>query len=330
MKAWVQVLQHLADGRFHSGEELAFALGCSRSAVWKQLQNIRQLPGIEVDSVKGKGYRLSRPLDLLQEDVLLARLSETNRTRLGACNVLHTVDSTNALAMDERLQRSGQAMAWFAELQTAGRGRRGRPWVSSFGDNIYFSLAYRFDLAMGQLAGLSVATGAVLVQLLREYGLTGHGLKWPNDIHWEGRKLAGILLEAHGETDGPSTAVIGIGVNLRLDKRVAEGIDQPCATLEDAGLLIDRSHFAGDLLNTVISMCEQYQGNGLEPFLQIWRDNDLYKGKEVALLGPNNEIRGINEGLADNGGLSLSVNGVSKTYFAGELSLRPTDEVDRV
>lgn len=316
------ILRLLSDGRFHSGEELAGHLGCTRSAIWKQVKQLRDQTALHIDSVTGRGYRLRRPLRLLDREQIVGRLSDSSAQDLQACHVLGSVTSTNALALASSPAMQGPAAAWFAEHQTEGRGRRGRTWISPYGRNLYFSLAYRFDLPMTRLSGLSIASGAVLAGVLSRHGLQGHALKWPNDLLWQSRKLAGILLEAFGESDGPACAVIGIGVNLDLGRDAAQQIDQPAVCMREAGVDVDRNQLAGDLLDAALQMCRRFATHGLAPFAESWRDYDAYQGEQVRLLGATSELRGQCLGIADDGGLRLRVGSETNTYYAGELSLR--------
>lgn len=315
----------LADGRFHSGEQIATELGCTRSAIWKRMRELREIPGIEVDSVTGRGYRLCRPIELLDRNKILAAAANPEALGLQGCQVLGSVVSTNALAGEAELTRPGQGAAWFAEHQSAGRGRRGRTWVSPYGRNLYFSLAWQFDAPLSELAGLSIAAGAMLAGLLERHGLSGHGLKWPNDLLWDGKKLAGILLEVHGETGGPANAVLGIGVNIDLEQTLQDQIDQPATSLRGAGLGVGRNRLAGELLQASVEMCHQFAASGLQPFVAQWRGFDLFKDQPVCLTGPGLEHRGRCLGLDDDGGLRLQEDGVVRTFYAGELSLRGGD-----
>ena len=324
MRRHEELLLILADGRFHSGQEIAASLGCSRSAVWKRIQKLREIPGLGVDSVTGRGYRLHRPLELLQRDLILQQLPAARRGLLHRLEVLGSVGSTNTLAM-QNAPGAGRASAWFAEHQSEGRGRRGRSWVSPYGRNIYFSLAWRFDTPLARLSGLSIAAGTVLCEVLDVHGLRGHGLKWPNDLLWQGRKIAGILLEANGETEGPATAVIGVGINLDLDRQAAQHIDQPYASLRDAGVRVQRNRLAADLLDASMSMCSEFADQGLAPFLATWQRYDAFRDRPVRLVGPGSELHGHYLRIADDGGLRLLVEGREQTFYAGELSLRPGD-----
>ena len=188
------LLRAIADGEFHSGEELARLLGVSRTAVWKQLQKIQAQTGLELESVKGRGYRLAQPLELLDSDRVLAGLAAPVRNLLAQFEVYEEIDSTNRLALLRALESGCRGHVIVAERQTAGRGRRGRQWISPFGRNIYCSTIWEFDGGAAALEGLSLAVGVAVASALTDVGVRGVGLKWPNDVVGGGRKLAGILL----------------------------------------------------------------------------------------------------------------------------------------
>lgn len=321
MAETLQVLRALSDGRFRSGEELAGSLGCSRSAIWKHVRQLRQQSGLQIDAVTGRGYRLAEPLELLDSGTILQGLSLQQHASLGALHVEDVVGSTNELA----LQQAGNVMpspqAWFAEAQTGGRGRRGRTWHSPYGRNLYFSLLYRFDLPLHRLAGLSIAVGLELAEMLGDLGLQGHGLKWPNDLHWQGAKLAGILIEAQGESEGPASAVIGIGLNIDLG-RPPEWLDQPVCSLRDAGLAVSRNRLASELLGRMLGLCERFADEGLAPFTQKWPRYGLYQGERVRLSGLGSNHVGMLRGLNPDGGLRLELDDGERVFYGGELSLR--------
>lgn len=322
--SWLPLLRLLADGAFHSGEQLAAELGCSRAAIWKQLRPVRELPGIRVDSVRGRGYRITPKLALLSTETLLDKLTQPQRDQLEMLHVATIADSTNAMALAQLPTTSGRAKAWFAEHQTAGRGRRGRQWISTFGNNIYLSIAWRFDLPMSRLAGLSLAIGASVAKLLADHGLQGHGLKWPNDLLYEQRKLGGILVEVSGEAQGPVTAVIGIGLNLDMprDQAVTQAIDQPWVTLNDAGIAPDRSDLAAGLLGALLDACCRFSSEGLAGFLPDWERYELYRGEPVRLQAGKQSIDGAYIGVAPDGGLVVRTAAGTQRFYSGEVSLR--------
>ncbi len=313
----------IADGNYYSGEKLALSFGITRAAIWKRMQRIGDILGLDIDSVPGRGYRLSRPLVLLDRQKILSSMDRSRIDVLDSLNTLFSVGSTNDYVAKEQASGPGRSVACFAEQQTAGRGRRGRSWVSVFGQNIYLSVGYSFNLPLTQLSGLSIAAGVSLAQVLGRHGLQEQALKWPNDIHSSGRKLAGILVDASGDMEGPSWAVIGLGLNMRLDKNAATGIEQPWTDLfSEMTSLPDRNQLAGDILSDLIGACQTYEMRGLQPFLQAWQQFDRYQGQEVELNQGQSTASGRYIGLADDGGLILETDTGQHIYYAGEVSMR--------
>jgi biotin operon repressor BirA-like protein len=195
MQTETDLIRTLADGRFHSGEELGRLLGVSRAAVWKRLQQIRDAFGIEVDAVKGRGYRFREPLDLLDETDIRHHLAESGVESPGQLYLHASIDSTNSWLMAKGAAGEPSGAVCLAEQQLSGRGRRGRHWVSPYGRNIYLSLLWRFDMTPMQVAGLSLAAAVGVLRTLQAFDCQDAGLKWPNDILWQERKLAGLLLD---------------------------------------------------------------------------------------------------------------------------------------
>jgi BirA family biotin operon repressor/biotin-[acetyl-CoA-carboxylase] ligase len=318
-----QLLGRLADGRFHSGEQLAQLLGVTRSAVWKQIQRLEAELGLDISAVRGRGYRLSSPLELLDAGRIRAELNHAARECLEQLTLQAITPSTNACAAADPPTEIGCARAWLAEHQTDGRGRRGRQWVSSFGENLYLSIAWRFELPMTELGGLSLVAGVVLAEVLAQLGLEGHSLKWPNDVLVDGRKLCGVLLEVSGEADGPSTAVLGVGVNFRLPARQGSKIDQPWTDLSRSNApLISRNRLAGVLLDRLIEACREFGVGHLAPFLPRWDRFDRFKGQMVRVVRGPNSSEGIYRGITPGGAMLLEGPSGLGEYHAGEVSLR--------
>ncbi|RJQ46114.1 MAG: bifunctional biotin--[acetyl-CoA-carboxylase] ligase/biotin operon repressor BirA [Gammaproteobacteria bacterium] len=316
-----QLLALLADGGFHSGAALAHTLGVSRSAVWKAVHAL-SAHGVEVYAVPGRGYRLPAPLELLHGDTILAQLSPRARRMLDGLEVHDELDSTS-----QHLLRNAAAWpgvhACLAERQTAGRGRRGRAWLSPLGHNIYLSVLWRFEQSPASLGGLSLAAGVAVAQVLRALGVQGLGLKWPNDVVWQGRKLAGILLDLNGEASGPCSVVTGVGLNVMMPQTQGALIDQPWTDLNTIlGAPVLRNRCAGRLLERLIVTFDEYARNGLAPFLEPWRAFDTLTGKTVRLQWPQGSATGRVQGVREDGALRLSVNGVMRYYNYGEVSVR--------
>ena len=317
------VLRRLSDGRFHSGQDLARDLGVTRTAVWKHVKGLEMGLGLVISAVRGRGYRLAAPMEMLDEERVRAELGGASRAFLDTLSVAQVVDSTNNCASADPPQQSRLAKVWLAEMQTEGRGRRGRQWVSTYGVNLYLSFAWRFDLAMNDLAGLSLAAGVVVAEVLQRLGMDGHALKWPNDILVDGRKLSGILVEASGESGGPATAVIGIGVNFRIPADQGRRIDQPWTDLRQVcERNVSRNRMAGMLIDGLIDACLTYENERLSPFLDRWKRFDRMRDQEVLLLRGDQVTAGIYRGIAASGALLLDEASGRREYNAGEVSLR--------
>ena len=222
------ILRLLADGQFRSGEAIAKRFGVTRATVWNAVQHAEGL-GVQVYSVRGKGYRLPERLDFLDR----ARIAEMLGEASGQFTLeLHDlIESTNSLLMRRAAESAPHGTCVAAELQQAGRGRRGRAWHSGLGTGLTFSLLWRFNQGAGALSGLSLAVGVGLSRALREMGISGITLKWPNDVLHQHRKLAGILIELQGEMLGPSAAVIGIGLNVQMPFEARDAIGEIPAEL---------------------------------------------------------------------------------------------------
>lgn len=311
------LLKLLGDGAFHSGEDLGRVLGVSRSAVWKKLQQVEAELGIEVHKVRGRGYRLAGPLHLLDA----GEIADNDHGAPWPVRIYDVVDSTNAEAM--RLIEAGTQLPLLvlAEQQTAGRGRRGRKWVSPFAENLYYSLAVRVEGGMRQLEGMSLLVGLALVETLRELGVAKAGLKWPNDILVGDRKLAGILLELTGDPADVCHVIIGVGVNVNM--RSANEVDQAWTSMAvELGGMLDRNQVASSLSHNLGLYIARHREEGFNAFRDEWERNHLWQGKEVSLIAGDRVIEGTVLGIEGDGSLRLCVGGVERSFNGGELSLR--------
>ena len=313
-----KLLALLADGQFHSGEELGDALGVSRAAVWKQLKKLEDLD-VPFSSVKGKGYRLHDAIELLDESQIRTCISQ----RLDILELLLDVDSTNTYLFNRASDHMGKRYAVMAEKQNHGRGRRGRQWVSPFGRNIYLSLLVSFSGGMSALEGLSLTTAIAVERALRRLDIQGVGLKWPNDIYADGRKLAGILLEVTGEYNSHCQVVIGIGLNLSMNESEAKDIDQPWVDLRSLNPNLSRNEVAGVLLDELLTCIDTFQKEGFAPLQEYWSERDIYHESEVSVVSPSQEITGVVKGVNRKGELLLKTSRGMEVISAGELSVRP-------
>jgi BirA family biotin operon repressor/biotin-[acetyl-CoA-carboxylase] ligase len=318
-----RVIEILADGEFHSGELIAKEMGVSRAMIWKSIQAIRENQKLQIISVKGRGYKLQQPLELLNEEVILNALPSAMKDSL-QLHIQNSISSTNSWLMERAVEGIPSGTLCIAEQQTSGRGRYGREWVSPYGKNIYLSLLWRYLLSPADVSGLSLAAGVVILRVLRKLGLKDAGLKWPNDILWQEKKLAGLLLEVAGESTGPCHVVIGIGINIDIDDQSAAKIDQPWIDLASIQGFkkVSRNLLVAMILDALLVCLQRYQKEGLEPYLADWKGFDLHYGKKVCLKSGGSEIVGIHQGIDKYGGLRLNVAGKIRSYHAGEVSLR--------
>ncbi len=322
MKFRREILQALSGGSFRSGKELGDSLGISRSAVWKHVKALRQL-GLDVYAVRGKGYRLSLPLELLDHQVIFSAIPVATRSLVSAIEVQLELESTSEYLVRKARGGALSGHICFAERQTAGRGRRGRVWISPLGGNLYFSILWRFPEGPQSLGGLGLAVGVGIARALQKSGLGDVELKWPNDIYWRGMKLGGVLLEMFGESAGPCGVVIGIGVNVRMPGGVGTAIGQPWVDLETAiGRAVSRNKLAAIVTHEVFSAVREFQLGGLGRFLAEWRDLDALAGKQVRLVTPSESLVGTAVGVDANGALLLRKGGQVRRYYSGDVSLR--------
>lgn len=317
-----QLVEWLADGRFQSGERLGQRLGVSRAAVWKQVRDLERM-GLLVQAVRGKGYRLAQPLELLNLDAILAQLSPGAREDLASIEYFHELASTNEYLRQHDTKRSGAVC--LAERQTRGRGRRGRHWVSPYGANLYLSLLWRFERGVAALGGLSLVVGIALLRALQDLGIQDAGLKWPNDVYLRNAKLAGILIEIAGESAGPCSTVIGLGVNVAMPEHCGTQIDQSWTDLSRAsGRPVSRNQLAGLVIERLLLAVREFDRTGLRPFLIEWQRHDLSFGQPVWLQTAEGRVSGTGAGIDDDGAFLLDTpNGIHR-YTSGEVSLRIT------
>lgn len=316
----IQLLQLIANGAFHSGEALGETLGLSRAAISNHIKALSAL-GLDIFSVKGKGYRLAAPLSLLQAEQILAL---RRRPAVGALDVLNIIDSTNQ-HVKSRTAELASGYACVAEAQTAGRGRHGRTWVSPYGASIYLSYFWSFAQGYQAMAGLSLAIGVAISEALRELGFADIQLKWPNDIYLNSKKLAGVLIEVEGQVGSACDSIIGIGLNVALPSSL-EGIDQPFTDLASvADQQVDRNQLVAVLLDQLDHTLQLFEQQGLPAFSSAWQQLDLFRNKPVKLILGDQTVRGMGRGINDSGAFLLEHEGQIKAYHGGEISVRADD-----
>jgi BirA family biotin operon repressor/biotin-[acetyl-CoA-carboxylase] ligase len=314
------LLRLLADGEFHSGEDMARQLGMSRASVHNALHDVAQY-GVLLHSVRGRGYRLSRPLCWLDKDRIL---DEVGEARAALClDILDHATSSNALLLKAASQGAASGSVMAVEWQSAGRGRLGRTWYAGMGEALTFSLLWRFESGLAALSGLSLAVGVAMMRALRELGVDDAGLKWPNDVMLPSGKLAGILLEAQGDMLGPSAVVIGIGLNLAAPAE-ANKIGQAAGDLSACGVTPNRrNEVLGCLLKHLVCMLREFSAQGFTALRKEWETAHIHARRPVELLMPDGKrIAGIALGVTDEGALRMETADGLREFHSGEVSLR--------
>ncbi|KIC84970.1 bifunctional biotin--[acetyl-CoA-carboxylase] ligase/biotin operon repressor BirA [Pantoea agglomerans] len=311
----LKLVDILSDGDFHSGEQLGETLGMSRAAINKHIQTLKSW-GLDVYTVTGKGYSLSAPIQLLDEQAILSQITQGN------VSVIPVIDSTNQYLL-ERMHEMESGAACIAEYQQAGRGRRGRQWFSPFGANLYMSMYWRLEQGPAAAMGLSLVIGIIMAETLRSLGADDVRVKWPNDIYLNDRKLAGILVELTGKTGDAAQIVIGAGINLAMRTADASQINQGWINLQEAGVTVNRNDLAARLINSLREALPLFEQEGLTPFVARWAALDNFINRPVKLLIGEREVHGIARGVDSQGGLLLEQDGEIKAWVGGEISLRP-------
>ena len=315
------VLQRLTAGPV-SGDTLAREAGLTRAAMWKRIEALREA-GVDIDAQPGRGYALRNPLELLDAGAINAALPVGVRASVATLEIAWSLDSTNSELLRRDTPAQG-ATVLLAERQTGGRGRRGRSWVAPPAAHRSRRLARQFSGGLSRLGGLSLVAGVAVAEALHADGYAQVQLKWPNDLLVSGRKLGGLLVEGGGEHAGPVRAVIGLGLNVRMPLDAAATLDQPWVDLAALSAAApSRNAVAASVLGHLLPALEQFDVEGLSPFLARYAHFDALAGREVVIHGAGTPAGGTALGIAADGALRVRVDGEERSFHAGEVSVRP-------
>ncbi len=318
--AWT-LLRELSHERFVSGAKLAEKFGVSRSAVSDALHDATEA-GVEIFSLTRKGYQLAAPLDMLDAaEVRAAMGAAGKRVQIEICA---EIASTNSELMRRAEQGVPSGTCLAAELQSAGRGRRGRSWQSGFGTSLTFSLLWRSELGVAALGGLSLAVGLAVVRALRKLGLAEAMVKWPNDIVVNGEKLGGILIETRGDMLGPSAAVIGIGLNVALPAAMRAEIDQAVTDLHThCAAPPTRNRLLAAVLSELMTILAEFAEHGFAAHRAEWCECHALHGQTVTVLPAHGAAYAAKVAdVAADGVLLVEAAGKLHELRSAEISLR--------
>ena len=323
------LLRLLDDGEFHSGEVLARQLGISRASVNNALRGVGAY-GLSLYSVRGRGYCLSNPPQWLNAELIASCMGES--VSQFKIEILNSAPSTNTLLLQRATQGAAHGTVLAVEWQSSGRGRMGKTWHSALGNALTFSLLWRFELGLSSLAGLSLAAGVALIRALHSFGLDHVKLKWPNDVLSEERKLAGILIEAQGDMLGPSTVVIGIGLNLSLPLTLPQ-LDQAVTALTDLVAEADvampeRNALFAEILLELQNVLQEFSAHGFAALRTEWEGYHAWQNKKVNVLLPDGtSVYGQAIGVNEHGALRLAMGQEIRVFHSGEISLKLAQDV---
>lgn len=319
------IVNALSDGHYHSGEALGERLSISRSAIWKNMKQLTEW-GVDLEAVQNKGYRLPHPLILLDSDEIAKYIKPHPVFKISRWDIFGSINSTSDYLRTQSISEGLHIC--LAEHQTAGRGRFGRQWHSPFGANIYLSCRWPLNQDASNLGGLSLVISLAIVAALIDYGISGLSIKWPNDILWQGKKLAGVLVEIQAESHGLTQVIIGIGINVNMRRLPTPEIDQAWVSLDSIleGRIPndyhDRNHIIGLIMNKLLASLAQFTEKGFISFYDDWVKYDALAYQSVKLRAGTKIIEGLAQGVNRHGHLLVKdADDVIYAYSSGDVSL---------
>ncbi len=324
-----KVFARLADGRLHSGEELARRLRVSRSAVWKAAGTLRAL-GTELHAVRNRGYRLSAATEPLAAAAIRAHLPRDVRKRVAKLETVWSIASTNSALLERAGPENGASEVLLAEYQTAGRGRRGRAWLAPPGGAVCLSVSWMFREVPPDLGALGLVIGVCALRALTAFNVRNSGLKWPNDLLIGERKLGGVLIDLRAESAGPAYVVIGIGLNVALGEAILRKIATaglPAADLASTSPAApSRNRLAAGLIGECLRGLTEFERAGLKPFIDEWRRADALRGRPVEVrAAEGTTTRGFARGIDVHGALMLETPAGVRRFISGDVTVRPME-----
>jgi BirA family transcriptional regulator, biotin operon repressor / biotin---[acetyl-CoA-carboxylase] ligase len=322
-----RVFQRLDGGEYRSGEALAADLAVTRAAIWKAVEQLREL-GVALEATPNRGYRLKPGISALETTRIQERLSPANRARIESLDIEWSLESTNTRLLDAFPPAAQRATVLLAEHQWGGRGRRGRSWIAPPGGALALSVAWQFAEMPADLSAIALVVGLATRAALADQGVHDVRLKWPNDLVTGNGKLGGILIELRAESGGPAHVVIGIGINVTLDEAARAAVLASGNTADDISAHVhpapDRNRLVAALLDRLLPMLEEFPRQGFAPHLAAWHAADALANQEVRIENAGATSRGIARGVDVHGALLVESPAGVQRFISGEVSVRAT------
>jgi len=307
---------------------MAADMGCSRVTVWKSISELKSL-GISIFSVKKKGYRLPKKISFFNIENIQRELGELNQ--FVNLELLNVIDSTNKY-LNTSANIKPHASVVIANIQTKGKGRRGRSWQASVGESLSMSILWKFDKGASGLSGLSLVVGVAIQRLMKKIGINNSFLKWPNDLlileDDTYFKLAGVLIELQGDLESRCSAVIGVGLNYDLSNDILNNIDQPATNIKKyLHSDIDLNQLSAMLIKEIINALSEFEKNGFLSVKEEWLSYNAFKEKTISFIKSGGEvITGQIVDIENDGALNIMQNnGIHEILISGEVSQQKTN-----
>lgn len=299
---------------FVSGESLSTALGVTRAALWKHIKAI-QTDGAEIESVTGMGYRLLSPPNIPRTEYLQAYLNTDTNVFFDKI-----VTSTNDIAKQAAQDKAIDDAVFIAGEQTAGKGRKGRTWVSLKNQGIYMSFLVRPRIDTSLVSGLTLMAAIAVCRAIEKTADINVSIKWPNDVLIGNKKVCGILTESMLGMDGIEYVVCGMGIN--TDQQVFEDeLKDKAVSLSMSNRSVNKMLLTAAIIDAFFEGYQTFLQQGLAAFMPEFRKRSALNG-EITVISPTSRETGTLIGFDDTGAILIESNGEQKRFVAGEISLR--------
>lgn len=316
----VRMLRQLHQEDYISGEDMSEVFGVSRTAIWKTI-NILRDEGYIIDSSSKKGYKLIDAPDVLSQVEIEPYL---NTNYIGK-SIIHyeTIDSTNNKARDMAMEGGEEGLVVIAEEQTKGRGRLGRAWTTPKSSAAAFSIVVRPSIKPEDASGLTLIMGDAVCRAIRKVTGLNAGIKWPNDIIINGKKVCGILTEMNGEMERINHIILGVGININVDE-FPEDIEHIATSLNlELGRFVSRKEIVAEVFNEFELLYDDFKQNGLKNIMDEFKSYSVTLGRGVRVISINEEFEGEAVDITEDGLLVVKLeDGSTRNVISGDVSVR--------